>query len=50
MPKIAGVNHLDAVRAFEKEGFQVKRQGKHVGGTELLTHFFDNQSLWVIVF
>ncbi len=30
MPKISGINHLDAVRAFEKAGFIIKRQGKHI--------------------
>lgn len=30
MPKIAGVNHLDAVRAFQRAGFRVIRQGKHI--------------------
>jgi predicted RNA binding protein YcfA (HicA-like mRNA interferase family) len=30
VPRIAGVNHLDAVRALEKVGFQVIRQGKHL--------------------
>lgn len=30
MPKIPGVNHLDAVRALEKAGFRVLRQSKHV--------------------
>jgi len=30
LPKIPGVNHLDAVRALQKAGFQVVRQGKHV--------------------
>ena len=30
MPKLPGVNHLDAVRAFEKAGFRIVRQGKHV--------------------
>ena len=30
MAKLAGVNHLDAVRALEKGGFQVIRQGKHI--------------------
>ena len=30
MPKIPGINHLDAVRAFEKAGFRVVRQGKHI--------------------
>ena len=28
MPKIPGVNHLKAVRALEKAGFSVARQGK----------------------
>ncbi|MGI9167262.1 MAG: type II toxin-antitoxin system HicA family toxin [Pyrinomonadaceae bacterium] len=40
MPKIAGVNHLDAVRAFEKAGFWIARQGKHVvmtNGQRILT-------------
>jgi predicted RNA binding protein YcfA (HicA-like mRNA interferase family) len=30
VPKIPGVNHLDAVRALEKSGFRIVRQGKHV--------------------
>jgi hypothetical protein len=30
LPKIPGVNHLDAVRAFEKAGFRIVRQGKHI--------------------
>lgn len=30
MPKIPGVNHLEAVRALEKVGFRVVRQGKHI--------------------
>ena len=29
LPKIPGVNHLRAVRAFEKAGFKIVRQGKH---------------------
>ncbi len=29
MGKIAGVNHLDAIRALRKVGFEVVRQGKH---------------------
>jgi predicted RNA binding protein YcfA (HicA-like mRNA interferase family) len=28
--RIPGVNHLDAVRALEKAGFTVIRQGKHI--------------------
>ena len=30
MPKLPGVNHLAAIRALEKIGFQIFRQGKHV--------------------
>jgi predicted RNA binding protein YcfA (HicA-like mRNA interferase family) len=32
--KLAGVNHLDAVRALEKAGFRVVRQGKHIAMTD----------------
>ena len=40
MPKIPGVNHLEAVRALEKAGFRVARQGKHIvlsNGFRILT-------------
>lgn len=40
MPKIPGVNHLNAIRALEKAGFRVVRQGKHVvmsDGIRILT-------------
>ncbi|MFQ5916176.1 MAG: type II toxin-antitoxin system HicA family toxin [Nitrospinota bacterium] len=40
MPKIPGVNHQDAVRALQKAGFRVVRQGKHVvmtDGVRILT-------------
>ena len=30
MPRLPGVNHLQAVRALEKAGFQIIRQGKHI--------------------
>ncbi len=30
MPRLPGVNHLDAVRALQKAGFHVLRQGKHI--------------------
>jgi len=30
LPKIPGVDHLDAVRALEKAGFRIVRQGKHI--------------------
>ncbi len=29
MGRVPGVNHLDAIRALEKAGFRVARQGKH---------------------
>jgi hypothetical protein len=40
LPKLAGVNHLDAVRALQKAGFRIVRQGKHVvmsNGQRILT-------------
>ena len=40
MPKLPGVNHLAAVRALEKAGFRVSRQGKHIvmtNGERILT-------------
>ena len=40
MAKIPGVNHLDAVKALEKAGFSVLRQGKHIvmsDGVRILT-------------
>ena len=30
MPKLPGINHRDAVKAFQKAGFRIIRQGKHV--------------------
>ncbi len=30
MPKVPGINHLIAVKALEKAGFFVARQGKHI--------------------
>ncbi len=30
MPKLPGVNHKEAVRAFKKAGFRVVREGKHI--------------------
>ena len=38
MPKIPGVNHLRAIKAFEKAGFRIVRQGRHVVMTDG-THF-----------
>jgi predicted RNA binding protein YcfA (HicA-like mRNA interferase family) len=40
VPKIPGVNHRDAIRALERAGFRVIRQGKHTvmsDGTRILT-------------
>jgi predicted RNA binding protein YcfA (HicA-like mRNA interferase family) len=34
VPRIPGVNHLDAVRVLEKVGFHIARQGKHVVMTD----------------
>ncbi len=34
MPKLPGVNHLDAVRVLKKVGFKVARQGKHIVMTD----------------
>ncbi|HBE48471.1 MAG TPA: hypothetical protein DDW76_06600 [Cyanobacteria bacterium UBA11369] len=30
MPKLPGINHQRAVNAFEKVGFIIVRQGKHI--------------------
>jgi len=40
MPKFPGVNHVNAIRAMEKAGFRVVRQGKPVvmsDGVRILT-------------
>lgn len=40
MPRIPGVDHLDAVRALKKAGFRILRQGKHIvmsDGTRIVT-------------
>ena len=40
MPKIPGVNHLDAVRALNKAGFGIARQSGHIvmtDGTRIVT-------------
>lgn len=40
MPRLPGVNHLDAVRALTKAGFWIARQGKHVvttNGSRIVT-------------
>ena len=33
MPTLPGINHQRAVKAFEKYGFWVTRQGKHIAMT-----------------
>ena len=30
MPKLPGINHKEAIRAFKKAGFRVIREGKHI--------------------
>lgn len=30
MPKLHGISHVRAVKAFEKAGFRITRQGKHI--------------------
>ena len=40
MPRLAGVNHLNAARALEKVGFRIARQSKHIvmtDGSRVLT-------------
>lgn len=40
MPNYPGVSHLNAVKALEKAGFWVARQGKHIvmtNGTRVVT-------------
>ncbi len=40
MPKIPGVHHLQAIRALQKAGFRVVREGKHTvmsDGERILT-------------
>jgi predicted RNA binding protein YcfA (HicA-like mRNA interferase family) len=34
MPSLAGINHQRAIKAFEKAGFQIVRQGKHITMTD----------------
>jgi predicted RNA binding protein YcfA (HicA-like mRNA interferase family) len=40
MPPLSGISHLRAVRALEKAGFRIVREGKHIvmsNGTRFLT-------------
>ncbi|MBI1874254.1 MAG: type II toxin-antitoxin system HicA family toxin [Acidobacteria bacterium] len=34
MPKIPGINHREAVRALQRAGFRVAREGKHIVMTD----------------
>ena len=34
MASVPGVNHQDAVRALQKAGFRIARQGKHIVMTD----------------
>ena len=34
MPKLSGITHQRAVKAFEKSGFRIARQGKHITMTD----------------
>lgn len=33
MPKLSGISHKRAIKAFEKAGFRVVRQGRHISMT-----------------
>ena len=40
MPKVPGINHLIAIKALEKAGFRIARQGKHIvmtNGSRIVT-------------
>ena len=40
MPRLPGIDHQQAVRAFEKAGFRIARQGKHIvmtNGSRIIT-------------
>ena len=34
MPKLPGISHQRAIKAFEKAGFWVLREGKHISMTD----------------
>lgn len=34
MPSLPGINHQRAVKAFEKAGFRITRQSKHIAMTD----------------
>jgi predicted RNA binding protein YcfA (HicA-like mRNA interferase family) len=40
VPRLPGINHLDAVRALQKAGFRIARQSSHIvmtDGTRIVT-------------
>ncbi len=40
MPSLPGINHKQAIKAFEKAGFCLARQGKHItmtNGEQIIT-------------
>jgi predicted RNA binding protein YcfA (HicA-like mRNA interferase family) len=56
MPKIPGVNHQAAIRAFQRRGFRVIRQSKHVimsDGVRVLVipraNPINAHTMWIIV-
>jgi predicted RNA binding protein YcfA (HicA-like mRNA interferase family) len=34
VPKLPGISHIRAVRAFEKSGYRIAREGKHIVMTD----------------
>ena len=34
MPKLPGIQHRRAVKAFQKKGFEIVREGKHISMTD----------------
>ena len=53
MPKLPGINHLQAVRALEKAGFRIVRQGRHIvmsDGVRFLTIPLPMRLQWVVLY
>jgi predicted RNA binding protein YcfA (HicA-like mRNA interferase family) len=54
MSKIPGINHLQAVKALEKTGFRIARQGKHIVMTngvrilQFLATILSTPSRWAV--
>jgi len=44
MPKLPGINHQRAVKAFENGGFWIVRQGKHIAMTNGEKHYYHTKS------